>query len=330
MAQPPHDQRDVRPEDPAIGVNLVDHDIAQPAEEPSPLRVIRQDPLVQHVGVREDEVPLLPELPPGRDAGVAVVHAGPHVRPQRAGARVEQPPERLELVLRQRLGRKEIQRVRARISGQGLDHRQRVGERLAARGAGDEHDRLARAHVVDRLRLVRVEPLDSECVQRRAQRAGQRRRRVGVARRPGREPLDVNDLAAVVARTQVASSQPRSPGAARVAPGARAAGTGSSSTRRARAGRWRPLRRRGPRPHAEQRKVGLVDHGSYSMTICAGRMSSTTQRPLTLLSETSMPPVPPSCSAAWGRSRACRERRATGRGRARGPAPSPVRSPRAS
>ena len=54
--EPPEDVRDRRAEDPAVDVQLVDHDVAQPPEELHPARVVRQDPDVEHVGVRDEDV----------------------------------------------------------------------------------------------------------------------------------------------------------------------------------------------------------------------------------------------------------------------------------
>ena len=47
---------EVAAEDAAIGVQLVDDDEAQVLEQLRPLRVVRQDPRVQHVGVAEHDV----------------------------------------------------------------------------------------------------------------------------------------------------------------------------------------------------------------------------------------------------------------------------------
>ena len=52
--QPSHDLGDVGAEDAAVVVALVDHDVAQRAEEPRPAGVVGQQRAVQHVGVGED------------------------------------------------------------------------------------------------------------------------------------------------------------------------------------------------------------------------------------------------------------------------------------
>ena len=48
------------PENPAIGVQFIQHDIAQVLEQPHPLGVVRQDSGVQHVRVRQDDMSALP------------------------------------------------------------------------------------------------------------------------------------------------------------------------------------------------------------------------------------------------------------------------------
>jgi hypothetical protein len=54
--QPPEDVRHVGAVDPAQAVQLVHHHVAQVLKELHPLRVVGQDPLVQHVGVRHHDV----------------------------------------------------------------------------------------------------------------------------------------------------------------------------------------------------------------------------------------------------------------------------------
>ena len=57
--QPAQHVRDVAAEDAAQRVQLVDHDVAQPHEERRPPLVRRQDPHVQHLGIREHDVGVL-------------------------------------------------------------------------------------------------------------------------------------------------------------------------------------------------------------------------------------------------------------------------------
>ncbi len=76
-AQTPQQQGQVRTEDAARRVGLVDHHVPQPREEPSPPAVVRQDARIQHVRIGEDEVRVLAHPGPGLLVGVAVVGLGP-------------------------------------------------------------------------------------------------------------------------------------------------------------------------------------------------------------------------------------------------------------
>ena len=42
----------------AIRVQLIDHDVAQIFKQPRPPRVVRQNPGVQHVGIRQNQMSL--------------------------------------------------------------------------------------------------------------------------------------------------------------------------------------------------------------------------------------------------------------------------------
>jgi len=88
----------------AIGVQLIDHDIAQILEQARPARVVRQNSRVQHVRIRQDDVPLLADGLAGIARRVAVIRedAKPVFEP------LVQVVELGELILRQRLGRKKI------------------------------------------------------------------------------------------------------------------------------------------------------------------------------------------------------------------------------
>ncbi len=103
------DVRDVGAEDPAICVDLVDDYVAEVAEEPAPSAVVWEDTLVEHVGVREDDARLAPQLSARGLRSVAVVGAGfDHVRQR--GFQLGVSAEAAKLVLGQGLGGKEIER----------------------------------------------------------------------------------------------------------------------------------------------------------------------------------------------------------------------------
>ena len=82
-SQPPQDVRDVRAEDAAVHVCLVDDDVAQVVQDVAPAVVARQNPDVEHVGVRQDSVRPAADLRAPLLRRVAVVDR----RRERAGRR---------------------------------------------------------------------------------------------------------------------------------------------------------------------------------------------------------------------------------------------------
>ena len=125
--------RDVRPEDAAQCVQLVDDDVLQSHEERRPTLVRRQDAHVQHLGVGEHHVRVLARPGPVVARGVAVVRDG-------AESGHEPRAQRSQLVLRERLGGKEQQRGVAPVFDDRRHDRRLVAQRLPRRGAG-RHDR---------------------------------------------------------------------------------------------------------------------------------------------------------------------------------------------
>ena len=114
--QPAHHVGDVRAEHAAVGVHLVDDHVAQVLEELRPLGVVRQDRLVQHVGIADHDVAVQADRLARIARRVAIEGEGAHA--EVAGA-VEFQQFR-HLVLRQRLGREQVQRL-----GPLLQHRLR-------------------------------------------------------------------------------------------------------------------------------------------------------------------------------------------------------------
>ena len=72
-AQPPEHVADVRAEDAAVDVRLVDDDVAEVLEHVAPAVVVREDADMEHVGVGQDQVRPLADLPAPVELGVAVV-----------------------------------------------------------------------------------------------------------------------------------------------------------------------------------------------------------------------------------------------------------------
>ena len=105
----------------------------KPHEERRPALVEREDPLVHHLGVREQHGGVL--AGPGAVVGRRVAVVG-----DRAQTRDEPAAQRPELVLGERLGGEDQQRGVGVAAHRGVDDRQLVAERLARRGSGgDDH-----------------------------------------------------------------------------------------------------------------------------------------------------------------------------------------------
>jgi hypothetical protein len=190
--EPPQDVRDVRAEDAAVGVELVDDDVAQRREEAAPARVVRQDAGVEHVRVGDEEVGAVAELAARGRGRVAVVDAGRDARGHRRRER-EEPVQVAELVLAQRLGGVEEERGAATLVVEALEHRQQEAVRLAGGGGRDGDDVLAGAGSLDELGLVAVELGDAQVAQGLGERRRERRLELAVARLARRDVLDVAD-----------------------------------------------------------------------------------------------------------------------------------------
>ena len=186
--QPAQDVRDVAAEHAAVGVQLVDDDDPDLLEELEPLRVMREDRGVEHVRVRDHDLPGRADGRPDRRRRVAVVRR----RRDRERARPGELGELRDLVLAERLRREEEERARRRVLRQRLQDRQRVAQRLARGGRRDDDDVLAGMDRLDGLRLVAVQrgdpavlqPADDARVQPRRERRGDRlaRGEAGVVR----------------------------------------------------------------------------------------------------------------------------------------------------
>ena len=88
-----------------------------------------------------------------------------------AGERLAHRLQLGELILRERLGRKQIQRAARRVLQDRVQDRRVVAERLARRRRRDDDDVAAGERVLDRLGLMRVELLDAARRERAASAA---------------------------------------------------------------------------------------------------------------------------------------------------------------
>ena len=151
-AQAPQHVRHVGAEHAAVDVRLVDDDPGEVGQHVAPGLVVGEHAHVEHVGVREDQVRAAADRGALLLRRVAVVDRV--AQELRAQAR-----QRARLVLGERLRRVEVERARAGIARERVEHRQVEGERLAAGRAGGD-DRVAAAGRLERVGLVRLERLD--------------------------------------------------------------------------------------------------------------------------------------------------------------------------
>ena len=123
--QPAQHQRDVRPEDPAVGVALVDDDVPQPAQQSRPASVPGQQPAVQHVRVRQHPVTRAraPSPAPHRRCRRRTAPPASQAAPV-TPARPAGPP-------RAPWSARQVQRRGARLGEQRGQHGELVGQRLA-------------------------------------------------------------------------------------------------------------------------------------------------------------------------------------------------------
>ena len=189
--QPAKHVGDVAAEHAAVGVQLVDHDVAELLEQLEPLGVMRQDRRVEHVRVGHHDLPGRADRRPDRGRRVAVVGRGRDGQPGRR----RQLAELADLVLAERLGREQQQGPRGRVVGDGLQDRQRVAQRLARRRRGHDHDVATGVDRLDRLRLVGIGPRDATRSEPRHDPWIEPVREVGVFRRPCRQQRVMDDPA---------------------------------------------------------------------------------------------------------------------------------------
>ncbi len=187
--QPPQHLRHVGAEHSSVVVALVDHDIAQGAEERRPAVVRGQQGTVQHVGVRQHVLGVVAGPLPLLARAVAVVGGHPEVESQRL-----QPGQ---LVLGQRLGRAEVEGrgspLPPRTAGvpDGRQGGQLVAEGLARSGAGGHHDVPARVGGLGGVDLVPPQGVDAASLERRPDVVGHPERPGCLDRGPGGQHLEV-------------------------------------------------------------------------------------------------------------------------------------------
>ncbi len=161
-AQAADDVRHVAAEQPTVGVELVDDHVLEVLEQLEPLRVVRKDRRVEHVGVGDHDLPGRADHAPHVGGRVAVV--GVRLEADLGGA--GQRAQLHQLVRRQRLGGEQVERAGRLVLCHRVDDRQVVAERLARCRRRHHHHVLPRVDGLVGCRLVRVERLDPAAAQR--------------------------------------------------------------------------------------------------------------------------------------------------------------------
>jgi hypothetical protein len=139
-------------EDPPVDVELVDDHVLEIREELLPFRVVGEDPGVEHVGVRDDDVALPTDCLAGVVGGVPVVGVGLDVRLEIA----DQTVDLVHLILGEGFGREHIEGAGLGLFEDLLEDREVVAEGLAACRRGNEDDAPPLPNQIHRLRLVAV------------------------------------------------------------------------------------------------------------------------------------------------------------------------------
>ena len=191
--QPAQHVRQVAAEHAAIRVQLVDDDEVEVLEQLRPSRMVREDARVHHVGIAEDDVRARANGAARILRRVAVVGVHADRFAADVADRLRELVQLRHLILRERLGRKQIQRARRRLLQDAIENRQVVAERLArCRRRGDD-DLPPAGDVRERFGLVRVELRDAARFERGAQARIDLRRERRVGRFNRRQAPDRGD-----------------------------------------------------------------------------------------------------------------------------------------
>ncbi len=164
--QATQDVRHMRAEDAAVGVHLVDDDIAQVGEEAVPARVVGQDADVEHIWVAQHHARGAADGGAFRWRRVSVVGSDQLVWQ----SELAQPGHQFgQLVMGQRLRREQVKGAGGGVVEQAVEDRQVIAQRLAGGGCCGDCDVLALGEGCQRCRLVLIELVDATVGQRHAQ-----------------------------------------------------------------------------------------------------------------------------------------------------------------
>ncbi len=168
--------------DAAVGVHLVQDDVAQPLEKGRPAGVVGQDAGVQHVGVADQDLGRLADAGPLILGRVAVVGVRLDAHGPSAALR---PSSSASWSWASALVGNRYSARADRVGQQAVEHRQVVAQRLAAGRRRDDDDVLAAQRRLDRQRLVVVGRLDAPPAERLDQPRIDPGRPLGIARQAG-------------------------------------------------------------------------------------------------------------------------------------------------
>ena len=159
--QPPQDVCQVAAKHPTIVVELIDYYVLQVLKQALPLGMVRQHARVKHVRVGDHQVPTRADRLSGILRCIAIVSEGANLVGQ-----ADAPAVQLDqLILRERLRGKEVQRAGFRIFHQLVQDWQVVAERFARSSRCDYHDVLAFARQFRRLCLMHIKLMDPALLQ---------------------------------------------------------------------------------------------------------------------------------------------------------------------
>ena len=154
----------MRAEHTAVAVHLIHHDETQIFEKLRPFRVMRQDRLVQHIGVADHDITTGTHRFARITRGISIEGAGTYAE----SAGLVELEQLGHLILGQRLGRKQVQRLPPSRTDR-LQHRQVVTQGLA-RGRRRYHHKVpALSRQLPGLGLMRVELFDASRAEGAAQ-----------------------------------------------------------------------------------------------------------------------------------------------------------------
>ena len=188
--QPPQHVRQIRPKHAAIGMNFINHDIPQVLKQLDPLRMVRQNPAVQHIRVRHDDMPRLPNRLSRRAGRIAVIG----IRLDINAHRLNQLIQLADLISRQRFRREEIQCPCVIVLQNGRQHRQVITHRFAGGRRRDNHNIPPCQHFADCVRLMAIQLMHPAFFQHRKQPRIKRIRERLIHRRTRRKDIPTDNV----------------------------------------------------------------------------------------------------------------------------------------